>query len=118
MNPVQRVAAVAALVFPVLASSLPAMAATDGYYRFPSLRGETIVFTAEGDLWAVAASGGTAMRLTTHPALETQAQISPDGRKVAFVASYDGQPDVYVMPIAGGEPKRLTFEGPRVILSG
>lgn len=96
----------------------PSRAATEGYYRFPSLRGETIVFTAEGDLWAVAAGGGTAMRLTTHPALETQAQISPDGRRVAFVASYDGQPDVYVMPIAGGEPKRLTFEGPRVILSG
>lgn len=118
MNPVQRVAALAALAFLGLASSLPAMAATEGYYRFPSLRGETIVFTAEGDLWAVAAGGGTAMRLTTHPALETQAQISPDGRQVAFVASYDGQPDVYVMPIAGGEPKRLTFEGPRVILSG
>ena len=118
MNPVQRFAALAALAFLCLPVSLPAMAATEGYYRFPSLRGETIVFTAEGDIWTVNANGGTARRLTTHPALETQAQISPDGRQVAFVASYDGQPDVYVMPIAGGEPKRLTFEGPRVILSG
>lgn len=118
MLPILRTAAAASLAILTAAVPLLACAATEGYYRFPSLRGETLVFTAEGDLWAVAAGGGTATRLTTHPALETQARISPDGRQVAFVASYDGQPDVYVMPLAGGEPKRLTFEGPRVILSG
>jgi tricorn protease len=118
MQSILRAAAAALLAILVAIAPQPAPAATDGYYRFPSLHGETIVFTAEGDLWTVAAGGGTAKRLTTHPALETQARISPDGRQVAFVASYDGQPDVYVMPIGGGEPKRLTFEGPRVILSG
>lgn len=118
MTRAPAVAAIAALCLLVLSTPVPAIAATEGYYRFPSLRGNTIVFTAEGDLWSVAASGGVARRLTTHPSLEAQARISPDGRQVAFVASYDGQPDVYVMPLAGGEPKRLTFEGPRVLLSG
>ena len=28
---------------------------------------------------------------------------------MAFTASYDGNPDVYVVPIAGGEPTRLTW---------
>lgn len=100
--------------------ALPAMPALaeSGYYRFPTIAGDTVVFTAEGDLWSVPVSGGTARRLTTHPALEAQASLSPDGRQVAFVATYDGQSDIYVIPMAGGEPRRLTFEGPRIWLSG
>ena len=82
-----------------------------GYYRFPALHDDTLVFTAEGDLWRVAAGGGTAQRLTTHPGAETHAAISPDGRSVAFTAHYEGQTEVYAMPLAGGPPKRLTYEG-------
>ena len=95
-----------------------AASAAPGYYRFPAERGGTVVFTAEGDLWTVPLAGGTARRLTTHPAEESQAAISPDGRSVAFVAAYDGVPDVYVMPIAGGEPRRLSFDGGRVFIAG
>lgn len=92
--------------------------AGDGYYREPSLRGDTLVFVAEGDLWTVAASGGAARRLTTHPAQEGQPALSPDGREVAFVASYDGASEVYLMPLAGGQPRQLSFDGGRVSLQG
>ena len=82
-----------------------------GYYRFPAISGNTVVFTAEGDLWRVPVSGGTAQRLTTALGEETNAAISPDGKQVAFSASYEGPTEVYVMPIDGGPPTRLTYEG-------
>lgn len=82
-----------------------------GYYRFPALHDDTIVFTAEGDLWKVNRCGGQAQRLTTHHGLETHATISPDGHWLAFSAEYEGPLEVYVMPLHGGQPRRLTYEG-------
>ena len=81
-----------------------------GYYRFPTLHANTLVFAAEGDLWRVDANGGVAQRLTTHPAEETSPTISPDGRTVAFTARYEGPAELYTMPLAGGLPKRWTYE--------
>ncbi|MBX3012328.1 MAG: PD40 domain-containing protein [Caldilineaceae bacterium] len=86
-------------------------APVQGYYRFPALHEETIVFTAEGDLWKVDIRGGQAQRLTTHHGLETHAAIAPDGAWVAFSAEYEGPREVYVMPLKGGRPRRLTYEG-------
>ena len=106
---------------PVLLVSLLCAAsaqAETAYYRDPSLHGNTVVFTAEGDLWRVPLSGGSAQRLTTQAALESQATLSADGRRIAFVASYDANPEVYVMPVDGGAPKRLSFEGGGVRVQG
>ncbi len=82
----------------------------EGYYRFPSIHGETIVFVAEGDLWTVGIEGGVARRLTSHPGDETHPCLSPDGTKVAFAAQYEGPTEVYVMPLQGGRPERRTVE--------
>ena len=93
-------------------------AAADPYFRYPAVRGDTIVFTAEGDLWRTTVNGGKATRLTTHPAAETHAAISHDGRFVAFAASYEGAQEAYVMPLEGGLPKRITFENGGVMVLG
>ena len=82
-----------------------------GYYRYPALHGDQVVFTAEGDLWTVGVQGGAARRLTSNPGVETNAAISPDGRTVAFTATYEGPSEVYTMPLAGGLPVRRTWEG-------
>jgi tricorn protease len=82
-----------------------------GYYRFPVIRGEVVVFGAEGDLWQVARSGGVAARLTSHPADESYPAISPDGTTLAFSAGYEGPTEIFTMPIAGGSPVRRTFDG-------
>jgi len=84
---------------------------TLGYYRYPAIHGDMIVFTAEGDLWRVGLNGGVAQRLTTHPAEESRAAISPDGKTVAFSAAYEGPIEVYTLAIDGGVPVRQTFEG-------
>ena len=81
-----------------------------GYYRAPAIRGDTIVFAAEGDLWTVPAAGGMARRLTTHPAEETSPAISPDGATLAFTAHYEGPAELYTMPLSGGVPVRRTYE--------
>jgi ATP-dependent Clp protease ATP-binding subunit ClpA len=100
-------------------------AAADPYFRFPAVRGDTVVFTAEGDLWRTSIAGGKATqnaadgeRLTTHPSSETHAAISQDGKFVAFAASYEGAQEAYVMPIEGGLPKRITFENGGVTVLG
>ena len=46
-----------------------------GYFRYPAVHNETVVFTAEGDLWRGSIEGGVAQRLTTHPATEAFAAI-------------------------------------------
>ncbi len=91
---------------------------TLGYYRFPSVRGNSVVFTAEGDLWKVSLEGGLAQRLTSHLGEETRAALSSDGRWVAFSATYDGPTEAYVMSAEGGIPRRLTWDGLRALVVG
>jgi tricorn protease len=90
--------------------TIPVVAQQKGYYRFPAIHGNTIVFTAEGDLWKYDIGSGESIRLTTNHGMESMASISPDGKWIAFVGQYEGPSEVYVMPVSGGTPKRLTYE--------
>jgi len=90
--------------------------AAQGYYRYPALHEDILVFTAEGDLWKSQLGSSAAQRLTTHSAEETEAAISPDGLWIAFVANYEGAKEVYVIPIDGGIAKRVSFENSYVHL--
>jgi len=106
--------------FPLLLSFTAAALAQGpaGYYRFPAVHGNTVVFTAEGDLWRVPLTGGQAQRLTTHPGAETRASFSLDGKSLAFVAHYEGPAELYVMPADGGNPRRLTWESANPSFTG
>ena len=77
--------------------------------RFPAISKDKIAFMYGGDLWLVSNSGGTAMRITSHPGRELFPRFSPDGKWLAFTGQYDGNFNVYVMPASGGQPKQLTF---------
>ena len=75
----------------------------------PAIGGGRIAFVYADDLWTARVDGSDVRRLTSHPGPESSPYISPDGKLVAFTASYDGNPDAYVVPIEGGEPTRLTW---------
>ena len=90
----------------------------EGYYRYPDIHGDQVVFTAEGDLWIVPVSGGLARRLTSHPEEETYPAFSPDGKSIAFSASYEGPTEVYTMPVSGGLPTRWTYEREASLVNG
>jgi len=78
-------------------------------FRFPAIHGDTVVFTYAGDLYSISTKGGIAHRLTSDVGFEMFAKISPSGKTIAFTGQYDGNTEVFTMPIEGGEPKRLTY---------
>jgi tricorn protease len=74
----------------------------------PTLSKTEIVFNYGGYLWSVPREGGQARQLTTG-GHESGAIFSPDGQRLVFTAEYDGNVDVFIMPAAGGAPRRLTW---------
>ncbi|MEW6741252.1 MAG: PDZ domain-containing protein [Planctomycetota bacterium] len=77
--------------------------------RYPDIHDDKVAFVYGGDLWLAASAGGVARRLTSHPGPELFPTFSPDGKSIAFSATYDGNMDIYVIPSEGGEPQRLTW---------
>ena len=76
--------------------------------QHPSLSRTQIVFAYAGDLWIAPRDGGPAIHLTTGVGIENDPCFSPDGTMVAFTGQYDGNVDVFVVPAAGGVPRRIT----------
>ena len=71
--------------------------------------GAEIAFVSGGDIWTVPAKGGQARLLVTDPATESRPTYSPDGSKLAFVSTRSGYANLYVLTLATGELKRLTY---------
>jgi dipeptidyl aminopeptidase/acylaminoacyl peptidase/CubicO group peptidase (beta-lactamase class C family) len=63
----------------------------------------------ERSLWLVAAEGGEPRRLTRGTGDSTP-RWSPDGTRLAFLRAQDGPPQIWVLPIGGGEAEQVTTQ--------
>lgn len=81
------------------------------FTSYPTLTpdGKTVIFSYEGDLWKAEIGNPAASRLTAMQGEETSPRVSPDGKWLAFSSNQFGNNDVYLMPLAGGDIKQLTF---------
>lgn len=68
-----------------------------------------IVFVYENDLWQVNSDGGVASRLTGMEGAESNPKFSPDGKWLAFSSNQNGNNDVYLIPVNGGNIIQLTY---------
>lgn len=75
----------------------------------PAISETHIAFIYDRDLWTANRDGSSTRRITTHEGTEQNPVFSPDGKLLAFSAQYDGNTDVFVVPLKGGVPKRLTW---------
>ncbi len=94
--------------FSVTAAALPNPADTRMLTE-PAVSAKNLAFVYAGDLWIANRDGSGVRRLTSDVGEESNPVFSPDGKLIAFNGQYEGNTDVYVMPVEGGIPKRLTF---------
>jgi len=80
--------------------------------------GSKLVYTKKqsySNLWLATnvqrAAPVTEQALTRGTTAKTLGRISPDGRRIAFVQEEQGRGDVFVLPIEGGLPERVTSSG-------
>lgn len=78
-------------------------------FRHPDVSASQICFVYGGDIWLVPKTGGTALRLSSSTGEESFPRFSPDGKMLAYTATYSGNADVYTVPVSGGIPNRLTW---------
>ena len=76
--------------------------------------GKRILAAEGGDLFVIDVDSGGVKQLTATPAVEEDPRLSPDGTQVA----YRTENDIYVLSIAGGKPRRLTFDGSATLWNG
>ncbi|MCA5006595.1 S41 family peptidase [Sphingobacterium bovistauri] len=86
--------------------------------RSPSISDTHLTFVYGGDVWVAEKNGSHPKRLTTNPGVEINPIFSPDGKQIAFSGNYDGNNDVYTIPVYGGEPKRVTYHPSADVVRG
>ncbi len=92
-----------------LAASRPAHADEARLMRYPDIAGDRITFVYGDKLWIADTSGANAHEVPSTGTQLSRPHFSPDGKRIAFSASVDGNVDVYVVtPGETTAPRRLT----------
>ena len=111
MNPSKTitVAFLCALLFNISVFSQSVSTIDTRLMHQPAVSENHIAFIYANDLWVADISGENPRRLTIDEGFESQPVFSPDGKTIAFSAEYDGNLDVFTVPVGGGVPTRLTY---------
>ena len=98
------------LIFAACCAAAPPAAAGDDtrLLAMPAISAKSIAFVYGEDLWIADTDGKNAKRLTSDLGVESNPAFSPGGELIAFSAQYEGNTDVYTIPVEGGSPTRLT----------
>jgi dipeptidyl aminopeptidase/acylaminoacyl peptidase len=88
----------------------PALSPDGRWVVFPVTRYALDKNQGDSDLWLVPADGSAPpRRLTWNEGSDSSPAWSPDGRRIAFVSKRgDGPPQLYVLPVEGGEAEPVT----------
>ncbi|MBU3076831.1 CehA/McbA family metallohydrolase [Sphingomonas quercus] len=71
--------------------------------------GKTLSYAAQGDIWTIPVTGGTATALTKGPFYYSEPSYAPDGSMIAVtMEDNEGNYDIGIMPAQGGAVQRLT----------
>jgi TolB protein len=86
-----------------------------GLAPHPEIGGE-LVYTCfdpvnKSEMFLLDVTIGRVRPLTADHAWTTDPAWSPDGARIAYVSTKDGQTDIYVMDVSDGRITRLTYEG-------
>ncbi len=68
--------------------------------------------TTWSELWLMDADGSDLRQLTSGMSSDTDPVFSPDGSRLLFSSSRDGGGQLWTLPVAGGEPTKLTDWSP------
>ncbi len=86
--------------------------------RQPTISSEHIAFAYAGDIWVSNLNNQNLVRLTSTPAVESNPHFSPDGKNIAFTSNRSGNTAIYIVPVTGGDAKRLTWHPSSSIARG
>jgi dipeptidyl aminopeptidase/acylaminoacyl peptidase len=64
--------------------------------------------TSNSDIWIQSADGGQPWQLTSSPKSDANPRWSPDGKKIAFISTRKGVPQVWMIEAEGGESYPVT----------
>ena len=96
-------------IFALLLTTVGISAQETRLLRQPSIHGNQVTFAYGGDIWTTNLTNNRTTRLTSTAAVERTPHVSPNGKWVAFTSNRSGSAAVYIVPITGGEAKRLTW---------
>lgn len=88
-------------------------------FRYPTISpdGTFISYSLQGDIWVTNLDEVKPRRLTIHEGYESNPVFNPEGDAIAFSSDRYGNNDIFTVPVAGGDVKRLTWRSSGDMLS-